>query len=261
MVAQGKVKSREEAYSRIWMLDQHGLLGNPALSTADPLTPTDSRNEQLDERQRCYVKSDLSDRLSLEDVVEQVKPTVILGLTGVPGVFTEKAIRTMAKYQEKPIVFPLSNPDTRAECTAEEAFKWTDGRAIFASGSPFADVTMPNGKVCRTNQCNNSYSFPGLGLGITVSRARTVTPSMFLETANTIADLASPEQLKDGILFPGVSHLRDVALAVGTRVCEVAYEENVATAVLQEGEILSDVVQSSMFVPEYIPLVHSPNAH
>ncbi|KAI7891377.1 uncharacterized protein EV154DRAFT_508037 [Mucor mucedo] len=261
MVAQGKVKSREEAYSRIWMLDQHGLLGNPALSTADPLLPTDTRNEELDERQRCYVKSDLSDRLSLEDLVEQVKPTVILGLTGVPGVFTEKAIRTMAKYQEKPIVFPLSNPDTRAECTAEEAFKWTDGRAIFASGSPFADVTMPDGKVCRTNQCNNSYSFPGLGLGITVSRARTVTPNMFLETANTIADLASPEQLKEGILFPGVTHLREVALAVGTRVCEVAYEENVATAILQEGEILSDVVQSSMFVPEYIPLVHSPNAH
>lgn len=261
MVAQGKVNSREEAYSRIWMLDQHGLLGNPALSTADPLLPNDNRNEQLDERQRCYVKSDLSDRLSLEDLVEQVKPTVILGLTGVPGVFTEKAIRTMAKYQEKPIVFPLSNPDTRAECTAEEAFKWTDGRAIFASGSPFADVTMPNGKICRTNQCNNSYSFPGLGLGITVSRARTVTPNMFLETAKTIADLASPEQLKDGILFPGVSHLREVALAVGTRVCEVAFEENVATSILQEGEILSDVVQNSMFVPEYIPLVHSPNAH
>ncbi|GAA5811424.1 hypothetical protein MFLAVUS_004861 [Mucor flavus] len=261
MVAQGKVKSREEAYSRIWMLDQDGLLGNPALSTVDSTAAFDARHKNFDERQRCYIKSDLSDRLSLEDLIEKVKPTVLLGLTGVPGVFSEKAIRTMAKYQEKPIVFPLSNPDTRAECTAEQAFKWTDGRAIFASGSPFADVTLPNGKVCKTNQCNNSYSFPGLGLGITVSRARTVTPNMFLETANTIADLASPAQLKEGILFPGVSHLREVALAVGTRVCEVAYEENVATAVLQPGEILSDVVQSSMFVPEYIPLVHSPNAH
>ncbi|KAG2236597.1 hypothetical protein BDF21DRAFT_364076 [Thamnidium elegans] len=261
MVAQGKVKSREEAYSRIWMLDQDGLLGNPALSTVDSTAAFDERHQNFDERQRCYIKSDLSDRLSLEDLIEKVKPTVLLGLTGVPGVFSEKAIRTMAKYQEKPIVFPLSNPDTRAECTAEQAFKWTEGRAIFASGSPFADVTLPNGKVCKTNQCNNSYSFPGLGLGITVSRARTVTPNMFLETANTIADLASPAQLKEGVLFPGVSHLREVALAVGTRVCEVAYEENVATAVLQPGEILSDVVQNSMFVPEYIPLVHSPNAH
>ncbi|CAO0802848.1 unnamed protein product [Mucor circinelloides] len=261
MVAQGKVKSRDEAYSRIWMLDQHGLLGNPTLNKSDPqsIVGGGDRMTKLDERQKCYVKADMSDRLSLEEVVEQVKPTVILGLTGVPGVFSEKAIRTMAKYQEKPIVFPLSNPDTRAECTAEEAFKWTDGRAIFASGSPFPDVNLPNGRVGRTNQCNNSYSFPGLGLGITVSRASRVTPNMFLETAKTIADMASPQQLKEGTLFPGVHYLRDVALAVGTRVCEVAFEEGVATAVLKEGEMLSDVVEGSMFVPEYVPLVHSPS--
>jgi malate dehydrogenase (oxaloacetate-decarboxylating)(NADP+) len=263
MVDHGKVSSREEAYQSVWMLDQHGLLGNPAVGSADAqqVVPADDRNKNLDSRQKCYVKSDMKDRLSLEEVIEQVKPTIILGLTGVPGVFTEKAIRTMAQYQEKPIVFPLSNPDTRAECTAEEAFKWTDGRAIFASGSPFPDVMLPNGKLGRTNQCNNSYSFPGLGLGITVSRASRVTPNMFLETAKTIADLATPAQLKEGILFPGVPHLRDVALAVGTRVCEVAYEENVATAVLKEGEILSDVVENSMFTPEYVPLVHSPFVH
>lgn len=262
MVAQGKVNSREEAYQSIWMLDQNGLLGNPALATADPQEMVHNykdRIEKLDERQRCYVKSNMVDRLSLEQVIEQVKPTVLLGLTGVPGVFSEESIRKMAKYQEKPVIFPLSNPDTRAECTAEQAFKWTDGRAIFASGSPFADVLLPNGKVGRTNQCNNSYSFPGLGLGITVSRASRVTPNMFLETAKTIANMASPEQLKEGILFPGVPHLREVALEVGTRVCEVAYEEGVATTILKEGEILSDVVQSSMFVPEYVPLVHSPH--
>ncbi|KAI8386821.1 hypothetical protein BD560DRAFT_382888 [Blakeslea trispora] len=263
MVAQGKVKSREEAYSRIYMLDQHGLLGNPNKTSHDPqdIIGGQPRITQLDERQQCYIKSNLPDRLSLEEVIERVKPTVILGLTGVPGVFSEKAIRTMAKYQEKPIVFPLSNPDTRAECTAEQAFKWTEGRAIFASGSPFADVPLPHGRLGRTNQCNNSYSFPGLGLGITVSRANRVTPNMFLETAKTIADMASPQQLKEGTLFPGVSHLRDVALAVGTRVCEVAYEEGVATAVLKEGETLSDVVENSMFVPEYVPLVHSPHVH
>ncbi|KAI9487563.1 MAG: hypothetical protein EXX96DRAFT_474784 [Benjaminiella poitrasii] len=261
MIDQGKVKSREEAYSRIWMLDQYGLLGNPYLNTSDPqaIMSGSQRMTKLDERQQCYVKSDMCDRLSLEDVVAKVKPTVILGLTGVPGVFTEKAIRTMAAHQEKPVVFPLSNPDSRAECSAEEAFKWTDGRAIFASGSPFKDVVLPNGRIGKTNQCNNSYSFPGLGLGVTVSRATRVTPTMFLETAKTIANMASPDQLQQGILFPGVHYLRDVALAVGTRVCELAYEEGVATAVLKEGEILSEVVQSSMFVPEYIPLVHSPN--
>ncbi|KAI8086924.1 uncharacterized protein B0P05DRAFT_465638 [Gilbertella persicaria] len=263
MVAQGKVKSREEAYSRIYMLDQHGLLGNPAKTSNDiqAIVGGQERITKLDERQQCYVKADLPDRLSLEQVIERVKPTVILGLTGVPGVFSEKAIRTMAKYQEKPIVFPLSNPDTRAECTAEQAFKWTDGRAIFASGSPFTDVQLPNGRLGRTNQCNNSYSFPGLGLGITVSRASRVTPNMFLETAKTIADMASPQQLKEGILFPGVCQLREVALAVGTRVCEVAFEEGVATAVLKEGETLNEVVENSMFIPDYVPLVHSPHVH
>lgn len=261
MVSQGKVKSREEAYSRIWMLDQYGLLGNPNITADASETINEARTTDLDERQQCYAKSDLPDHMTLEALVERIKPTAILGLTGVPGVFSEKAIRTMAKYQEKPIVFPLSNPDTRAECTAEQAFEWTEGRAIFASGSPFADVALPNGKMGRTNQCNNSYSFPGLGLGITVSRANRVTPNMFLETAKTIADMASPAQLKEGILFPGVTHLREVAKTVGTRVCEVAFEENVATAHLKEGELLSEVVQNSMFVPDYVPLVHVPNMH
>lgn len=95
-------------------------------------------------------------------------------------------------------------------------------------------------------------------MGITVSRATKVTPSMFLETAKTIADLATPSQLKEGVLFPGVAQLRQVSLAVGTRVCEVAYEEGVASAKLKEGEILKEVVKASMFEPEYVPLVYSP---
>jgi malate dehydrogenase (oxaloacetate-decarboxylating)(NADP+) len=154
MVAQGKV-TREEAYSRIYMLDQHGLLGNP-----DSHTDFGTRQMQLDERQKCYVKRHLPDQLGLEALIKEVKPTVILGLTGIPGVFTEGAVREMAKHHAKPVIFPLSNPDTHAECTAEQAFQWTDGRAIFASGSPFKDVLLPNGKLGRTNQCNNSYSFP-----------------------------------------------------------------------------------------------------
>ncbi|KAI7864929.1 malic enzyme [Spinellus fusiger] len=162
MMAQGKIRTRQEAYKRIWMLDQHGLLGNDALTSNEPHRCVQDavRSTRLDERQRSYVKSNMADHMSLEQVVEHVKPTVILGLTGIPGVFTEEAIRTMAKYTEQPVVFPLSNPDTHAECTAEQAFRWTEGRALFASGSPFEDVQLPNGKIGRTNQCNNSYSFP-----------------------------------------------------------------------------------------------------
>ena len=163
MVAQGKVKTREEAYRRIYMLDQDGLLGNSAVSAGDKsrvMQGPERPKGSLDERQLCYVKSDLPDRMKLEDLIEEVKPTVLLGLTGIAGVFSEKAVRTMAQHNEKPVIFPLSNPDTHAECTADQAFKWTDGRAIFASGSPFEDVKLPNGKIGRTNQCNNSYSFP-----------------------------------------------------------------------------------------------------
>ena len=163
MVAQGRVKSREEAYSKIYMLDQYGLLGNPSLRDSEQDQHNrhfKARPNELDERQYYYVKHHLKDQMSLEQLVKEVKPTVILGLTGIRGVFSEEAIREMAKHHEKPVIFPLSNPDTHAECTAEEAFRWTDGRAIFASGSPFKDVRLPNGKLGRTNQCNNSYSFP-----------------------------------------------------------------------------------------------------
>lgn len=164
MVAQGHVKSREEAYSKVYMLDQYGLLGNPTTLDDDKEYVHNKnykpRTTPLDDRQHCYVKHDLRDQMSLEQVIKQVKPTVLLGLTGIRGVFSEQAIREMAKHHEKPVIFPLSNPDTHAECTAEEAFKWTEGRAIFASGSPFKDVTLPNGKIGKTNQCNNSYSFP-----------------------------------------------------------------------------------------------------
>lgn len=122
MVAQGKVRTREEAYSRIWMLDQYGLIGNSALADGEPnrIGQGPNRPGKLDERQRSYTKMDLPDRITLEEVIEKVKPTVLLGLTGVKGAFTEKSIRTMAQHTDKPVVFPLSNPDTHAECSAEE---------------------------------------------------------------------------------------------------------------------------------------------
>ncbi|KAF9580688.1 Malic enzyme [Lunasporangiospora selenospora] len=256
MVEQGKVKSREEAYSRIWMLDQHGLLGNSNIGAGDsgstPLGAGDRAN--LDERQLCYLKKDLKDRLSLEDVVKAVKPTVILGLSGAPGVFTEGAIRAMADGVEKPVVFPLSNPTHQSECTAEQAFNWTDGRAIFASGSPFKDVEY-KGKICKVNQINNAMSFPGLGLGITVSRASRVTGKMFMETAVTIANMASEEQLKSGVLFPGVGDLREVSKEVAIKVCEVAYDQGLARAQLRQGVSLKGVIEESMWDPEYVPTI------
>ncbi|KAF9995302.1 Malic enzyme [Entomortierella chlamydospora] len=257
MVEQGKVKTREEAYSKIWMLDQYGLLGNSLLQDNDgarsaPIGLGDRSN--LDERQLSYLKKDMKDRMSLEEVVKAVKPTVILGLSGSPGVFTEGAIRAMAANVEKPCIFPLSNPTHQSECTAEQAFEWTDGRAIFASGSPFKDVEY-KGKIRKVNQINNAMSFPGLGLGITVSRASRVTGKMFLETAVTIASMASEDQLKQGILFPGVGALRQVSKEVATRVCEIAHDEGLARAPMRPGTSLRNEIEESMWVPEYVPTI------
>ncbi|KAG0264170.1 Malic enzyme [Mortierella polycephala] len=257
MVEQGKVTSREDAYRRIWMLDQHGLLGNPHIASTDGSKPTSlglGDRTSLDERQMCYLKKDMKDRMTLEEVVKSVKPTVILGLSGAPGVFTEGAIRAMAEGVEKPVVFPLSNPTRQSECSAEQAFKWTDGRAIFASGSPFKDVEY-NGKTCKVNQINNVMSFPGLGLGITVSRASRVTSKMFMETAITIANMASEDQLKSGILFPGVSALREISKEVAVRVCEVAHEQGLARAQLRQGVSLKNIIEESMWSPHYVPLI------
>ncbi|KAI9239281.1 MAG: hypothetical protein BYD32DRAFT_411688 [Podila humilis] len=257
MVEQGKVKSREEAYSKIWMLDQYGLLGNSHLGAAGggkPIPIGTGDRSNLDERQACYMKKDMKDRMSLEDVVKAIKPTVILGLSGAPGVFTEGAIRAMAAGVERPVVFPLSNPTHQSECTAQQAFEWTDGRAIFASGSPFKDVEY-KGKIRKVNQLNNSSSFPGLGLGITASRATRVTSKMFMETAITIANMATEDQLKQGILFPGMSELRNVSKEVATRVCEVAFDQGLARVQLPQGASLKDVVGRSMWEPDYVPIV------
>jgi malate dehydrogenase (oxaloacetate-decarboxylating)(NADP+) len=119
----------------------------------------------------------------LIDVIKKHKPTVLLGVTAVGGLFTEELIREMASHVERPIIFPLSNPTTKAECTAEQAFEWTDGRCVFASGSPFDPVHMDDGRVFSTSQCNNMYIFPGLGLGATVCGAKTITDRMLYVAA------------------------------------------------------------------------------
>ncbi len=126
-----------------------------------------------------FARKDLADGMKLEEVIKNVKPSVMLGLSGAANVFTEAAVREMSKHVDEPVIFPLSNPTSHCECSAEEAALWTDGKAIFASGSPFESVTLPNGTLMRTNQCNNAYCFPGMGLGILTSRATRVTDTMF----------------------------------------------------------------------------------
>lgn len=141
--------SEADALDRFWMLDHNGLLGRGRGPGS------------MFHTQSSFQRSDLEDGLNLLSTVKHVKPTILIGLSGARGIFTESVLREMAKHVERPVVLPLSNPSDHSECTAEDAFQFTNGKAIFASGSPFDNITLPDGTVYHTNQCNNIYSFPG----------------------------------------------------------------------------------------------------
>ena len=185
---------------------------------------------------------------TLAEAVETLRPTVLIGVSSAARAFTREIVGRMAEYNEKPVIFALSNPTSRAECTAEEAYEWSDGRAIFASGSPFAPVTH-KGRTLVPGQGNNVYIFPGVGLGALVAEASHVTDSMFLTAAETLAGLVGPEDLEVGRVFPALSRIRDVSAKTAAAVARQAWDEGLARAVRPD-DIEADV-RSRMFVPNY----------
>ena len=152
------------------------------------------------------------------------------------------------RFNEQPIVFALSNPTSKAECTAEQAYSWTGGKAIFASGSPFNPVTL-NGKTYVPGQGNNSYVFPGVGLGAIVCGARHVTDEMFYAAANALANEVAEEDLASGCVYPPLTKIRDVSAKIAEKVARVAYDRGLATR--PEPEDLLQYARSQQFVPEY----------
>jgi malate dehydrogenase (oxaloacetate-decarboxylating)(NADP+) len=194
--------------------------------------------------------------MSLMDVVKTYKPTVLIGVTTVAGLFSEELVKEMASHCERPILFPLSNPTSKAECTAEQAYKWTDGRCVFASGSPFPSVELEDGRVFTPSQCNNMYMFPGLGLGATVCGAKKVSDRMLYIAAKALAEFVSEHDLKAGKVFPAVTSIREVSHRIAVAVVEEAMSEGLATKVSTlDAEDLDDFVKRKMYYPEYVPLV------
>jgi malic enzyme len=190
------------------------------------------------------------DRRNLEAVVAAVKPTMLIGTSGVPGAFTEAALREMAAHTERPVVFPLSNPTAKTEAIPADIMTWTKGRALIATGSPFEPVAV-DGKSHIIGQANNVFIFPGLGLGAIVAEAREITDEMFLLAAETLAGMVSDERLAAGALYPAVSELREVSRQIAARVVCQSRDCGVGRQ-YRDDEVL-DAVDSAIWSPAYLP--------
>lgn len=231
MVQKGMEK--EEARRRCWFVDSKGLV-------------VKGRND-LAEHKRPYAHDYpfLPDFLA---AVESLRPTAIIGVSGSRDTFTRPVLEAMARINVRPIVFALSNPTSLSECTAQKAYIWTQGRCIFASGSPFAPVKV-NGNILFPAQANNVYIFSGLGLGVMATRARLVINEMFLAAARTLAQKVTETDLAQGRIFPPLSRIRDVSAAIAEAVAEVAYNSGLATETRPED--LSAHIRSQMYEPTY----------
>jgi len=225
--------SKAEARQRCWFADSRGLV-------------VKSR-KNLPEHKLRYAH-EFKDPPYFLDAVKALKPTAIIGVSGQPSTFTQPILEEMARCNERPIVFALSNPTPRSECTAKEAYVWTQGRAIFASGSPFEPFTL-DGITYEPGQGNNAYIFPGVGLGVIACRAKHVTDEMFLAAAQTLAAEVSEDDFKRGSIYPPLGHIREISAKIATAVCEVAYEQGLA--INPRPNDLADFIKSQMYEPNY----------
>jgi malate dehydrogenase (oxaloacetate-decarboxylating)(NADP+) len=184
--------------------------------------------------------------LGFLEAIEAIRPHVLIGATGAPGTFTQEVIERMSAINARPTIFALSNPTSKAECTAEQAYAWSKGRAIFASGSPFAPVNY-DGRLMRPAQGNNAYVFPGIGLGALASRARTLPDELFLAAARAVAGLVRQSDLNQGAIYPPLREIRKISLAIAVSVATKAYELNLARA--RRPRDLRSSIQKLMYQP------------
>jgi len=235
--------SEEQALNQVFLTSSKGLL-------TDQL-------EGLRDFQQKFVKpmAEVADwsssgdgKISLLDLAKHAKPTIMVGVSGQPGLMSEAVIKAMVQNCEKPIVMPLSNPTSRVEAQPKDVIEWTDGNAIVATGSPFEPVVF-NGKTHHIAQCNNSYIFPGIGLGVIAAKANRITESMFIAASEALAE-ASPLVTGEGNeLLPALSKIREVSLTIAFKVAKQAMQEGVAIEV--PDELIKKRIDNSFWKPEY----------
>ena len=235
MVAKGLDKA--QARQRCWLFDSHGLVVKQRSDLAAHKQPYAHDHAAVG---------------SLVDAVKVLRPTAIIGVAAIGGAFTEDVVRTMASLNKRPIVFALSNPTSKAECTATQAYRWSDGRALFACGSPFDPVTL-DGRNYVPRQGNNSYIFPGVGLGVIVSGSNRVTDEMFMAAAHALAEQVTEDDLQQGSLYPPLKNIRDVSAHIAAAVAGVAYRRELARGA--EPDDLLGLMKSRMYEPHYADYV------
>jgi malate dehydrogenase (oxaloacetate-decarboxylating)(NADP+) len=231
MVAKGMEPA--QARRRCWLFDSKGLVVSGRTDLAPHKRPYAHEHAPV---------------ASLLDAVKALRPTAIIGVAAVGGAFTEEVLSTMAKQTTRPIVFALSNPTSKAECTATQAYRWTDGRALFACGSPFDPVTL-GGRTHVPRQGNNSYIFPGVGLGVIAAKASRVSEEMFMAAAHALAAQVSAEDLQQGSLYPPLRNIRDVSAHIAAAVAKVAFARGLSPKA--EPADLLGFVRAQMYEPRY----------
>ena len=235
--------SENEARSQFWVVDKDGLLH----SGRKDLSPEQSVYAQPEERVSGWPAT-ANGHIGLADVIGKIEATILIGLSTVGGAFTETIVREMARKVQRPIIFPISNPTIKSEAKADDLIRWTDGRALIATGSPFAPVSY-NGRTIPIAQCNNIYIFPAIGLGVVAARARRVTDGMILAAGRTLGEQSPALRDASASLLPGLANLRAVAAAIAVAVGLEAQRAGVAPKTTEEE--LRERVKATQWTPGY----------
>lgn len=229
--------TREQAQARIWLFNRNGLIES-------------TRTDLLDlQKPYAHPHPPVSDFTA---AIESIKPTAIIGVSTVAKAFDQRVVEAMARHNRRPIIFSLSNPTSRAECSAQEAYEWSEGRAVFASGSPFGPVNY-QGRKLVPGQCNNMYIFPAIGLVVYATRARRVTREMFVVAARAVAEQVKAEDLAVGLIYPPPSDILKTEVHVAQRVAELIFARGLAAA--EKPPDVRGFVESQVYQPEYRSLV------
>ncbi|XP_020170065.1 NADP-dependent malic enzyme, chloroplastic isoform X1 [Aegilops tauschii subsp. strangulata] len=225
----------DDCRKKIWLVDSKGLL-------------VESRKESLQHFKKPFAHEH-EELKTLLEAVQSIKPTVLIGTSGVGKTFTQEVIEAMASFNEKPVIFSLSNPTSHSECTAEEAYTWSKGTAVFASGSPFDPVEY-EGKTFVPGQSNNAYVFPGFGLGVVISGAIRVHDDMLLAASEALAEEATQENFDKGLIFPPFTNIRKISASIAAKVAAKAYDLGLASRLPRPDDLVK-YAESCMYTPLY----------